>query len=1377
MGGGGEMKTPRLATGLRLGLAAALGGALALALALFLLVPQNAQADGVSVGTKGIVLSWHTISLKEGSTTAAEVMVRLGTQPSDTVRVALNGGANSNAAGATCANSHKLCIDSPPGGTKSNTSLIFTTSTWDTPQTVDLYGQDDSDKLDESITLTLTPVGGGYGSSEAATIAVTIRDDDKNQFVFTGLTDSNRAIEVDEGTSTSTFTVKLSDNPASDVTVALTSSNSAVSVSPASLTFSTTAGTTAQTVTITAGSDPNTDDETYYLRLKPSGSDDTRTRGYSIAVTVDDDDTENDLTVSETSLSLNESGSGNTDTFTVALVSAPAAGKDVTVAIGVHGANGKSIATPDKNKLTFTSSTYNTAQTVTITGVVDRDSINETGTVRVTASQDGPFAGLSRSMTLTVTDNSSDLGINVFHNSQRLTEITTGPATLTAKVSLSAKPAANVTVTSSVSPSGTLTAQFGGSSSATFTPANWDVPQDLTITTGNNFGTDYTITLTATGSAEYASKTQVVKVWTAAAPTVRVHGLNPDNSFLVTFSRASGSCATVTESICSGSVTQFTATTVVNVLELVVGTTDLAVADDGTLSQDTGTKVPFVLTKTSSNNQFNIRPTIPEGASTLKMLVKDRYWGVDGGVQGERMLHTIKLNHPGQATATLQRVGSDGVVDATTWLTVRIDDSKAKGEASNDWTLVPVQGGWGVSADDATKELRVGLGTSKASYQLGDDINAVSGFTVVGYGGFNQFAWLTSDVADLYSNIKFSGGFDIWEYSPPRLTNSAPTVANAIADQTVALGERIDVPLAGVFADADGDTLLYSATSSDTSVATTYLFGNSTLRLSGKALGTATITVTATDGRWVDGLAPRSRTSVTDTFTVTVSTTAPTPTPTPPPSTYTPPANCSTATQATARIVHVSNSNDYIEVRIDSSIAKGTDGNSWTLRPVQGNSQGSVTPSVDSANKRLVITFHGGSYKASIISRINNLSGFTVTGSSGNPIWRWRTTDSSDWYSDVSFTGGTCSGVGNSPPPDNNDPNDPPPPVLLGLVLGGNSDPDFDGQTLEVQHVTDDSTACLDVQWGNASNGQDVQTWECNNTNAQQWTFEKRTAGDYAGSYRLVSKLGNYCLDNRGDFTTSSRMGIWSCVDDNHSAAANQSVAVAASGEGYTLTFSNGSSSVWLTTDRASDDPEGSAGQTTVSGSAGANAIWRISATKVSWVPPSVVLTWAPPSVSYSNAPASPDAPITQSGTHGPDDLSGAGGDDVLSGGRGDDVLRGLGGDDALYGDSGDDELLGGEGDDELDGGSGDDTYTGGAGADRFVFSPDGPGDKIITDFDASEGDVIVLSAAPPGRPWPSVADIVASVAAQGDVYTVYTLHDGLTVETDTPLRVGDFVE
>ena len=162
---------------------------------------------------------------------------------------------------------------------------------------------------------------------------------------------------------------------------------------------------------------------------------------------------------------------------------------------------------------------------------------------------------------------------------------------------------------------------------------------------------------------------------------------------------------------------------------------------------------------------------------------------------------------------------------------------------------------------------------------------------------------------------------------------------------------------------------------------------------------------------------------------------------------------------------------------------------------------------------------------------------------------------------------------------------------------GTPQDDDFDGETLAIKHVTADSTACLDVSYARAADGQDVWTWDCNNTDAQKWKFEKRTSGAYKDSYRLVSQVGDgatYCLDNRGAFTTSDQMGIWSCVGDTDGAAANQSVTVAASGSGYTLTFSNGSRSVWLVTDRASSNPKGGANQTTVSGTAGASAIWTI---------------------------------------------------------------------------------------------------------------------------------------------------------------------------------------
>ncbi len=158
-------------------------------------------------------------------------------------------------------------------------------------------------------------------------------------------------------------------------------------------------------------------------------------------------------------------------------------------------------------------------------------------------------------------------------------------------------------------------------------------------------------------------------------------------------------------------------------------------------------------------------------------------------------------------------------------------------------------------------------------------------------------------------------------------------------------------------------------------------------------------------------------------------------------------------------------------------------------------------------------------------------------------------------------------------------------------------------------------------------------------------------------------------------------------------------------------------------------------------------------------------------------------------GTTGPDTLEGGDGNDLLIGKKGNDVLRGLAGKDelrggkgdddlhggrgadTLFGGQGDDELTGGRGADRLLGGDGDDTYTGGPGADRFVFFSGEAGEKIITDFGDGD-DVIVLR----GADWPALADIVASGVEQDDGYTVYTLADGLTVETDTPLWAEDFV-
>ena len=158
------------------------------------------------------------------------------------------------------------------------------------------------------------------------------------------------------------------------------------------------------------------------------------------------------------------------------------------------------------------------------------------------------------------------------------------------------------------------------------------------------------------------------------------------------------------------------------------------------------------------------------------------------------------------------------------------------------------------------------------------------------------------------------------------------------------------------------------------------------------------------------------------------------------------------------------------------------------------------------------------------------------------------------------------------------------------------------------------------------------------------------------------------------------------------------------------------------------------------------------------------------------------EKPHKQTGTNGADNLRGGEGDDWLSGRRGNDKLlgeagndelRGGRGNDLLRGGAGDDVLRGGRGNDVLRGGIGDDVLHGGEGDDRFAFLRRASGHKIITDFEA--GDAIALGADPDRDFWPSPADIVAGVVVQGGRYT-YTLRPGLTVETSTPLGIGDFV-
>ncbi|WML46818.1 Ig-like domain-containing protein [Neobacillus sp. PS3-34] len=78
--------------------------------------------------------------------------------------------------------------------------------------------------------------------------------------------------------------------------------------------------------------------------------------------------------------------------------------------------------------------------------------------------------------------------------------------------------------------------------------------------------------------------------------------------------------------------------------------------------------------------------------------------------------------------------------------------------------------------------------------------------------------------------------------------NDAPAVTNTISDQSMAAGTAdLSFDLTNVFADVDGDPLVYSVKTSDPAIAAVSMTGAS-LKLTPGVIGTATVTITAADG-------------------------------------------------------------------------------------------------------------------------------------------------------------------------------------------------------------------------------------------------------------------------------------------------------------------------------------------------------------------------------------------------------------------------------------------------------------------------------------------------------------------------------------------------
>ena len=231
--------------------------------------------------------------------------------------------------------------------------------------------EDDLDDGNQTPTLTLAVVDASsydpYDSVSDETVNVTVVDDDTAGFTLSGTTAS-----VSESGSTATFTVVLDSEPTGNVVFGLSSADTGeTTVSTAALTFTSLNWDTAQTVTITGVDDTATDgNQTTNVTITVNDSS-TADSAYdaladqTVAVTTADDDSPG-FTVAASGGSTTVTEAGATDTFTVVLNAQPTSDVVFNVSSGDTGE-----ATVSASSLTFTTSNWDTAQTVTVTSVDD----------------------------------------------------------------------------------------------------------------------------------------------------------------------------------------------------------------------------------------------------------------------------------------------------------------------------------------------------------------------------------------------------------------------------------------------------------------------------------------------------------------------------------------------------------------------------------------------------------------------------------------------------------------------------------------------------------------------------------------------------------------------------------------------------------------------------------------------------------------------------------------------------------------------------------------------------------------------------------------------------------------------------------------------
>ena len=308
----------------------------------------------------GFVLSATELTIAEGD--SGTFTARLNAQPVS--NVVLTVASNNNVA---------TKID--------KTQLVFTKANWKVAQTVKVIAVEDDNLVGETLNITLAVDDASgddaFDGIAVQTVAVTVADNDSAGFVL-----SETGLTIAEGGS-GAFTAKLNAQPVSDVVLTVVSSDTAIAtIDKAQLIFTNENWNMAQIVKLTTVEDDNLVGERLNITLAvdDASSDDAfdGIAAQTVAVTVADNDnagftrTPEVLTVVE----------GSTKTFVVVLKTQPSSNVVLTVV-----SSDNAVATVSTGSLTFTSTDWNKAQTVTVTSV-DNDAVgDDSATIRVSVNK------------------------------------------------------------------------------------------------------------------------------------------------------------------------------------------------------------------------------------------------------------------------------------------------------------------------------------------------------------------------------------------------------------------------------------------------------------------------------------------------------------------------------------------------------------------------------------------------------------------------------------------------------------------------------------------------------------------------------------------------------------------------------------------------------------------------------------------------------------------------------------------------------------------------------------------------------------------------------------------------------------------------------